>query len=281
MIKKIKNKRTLVIALLLLCALTLALSIGVTYAKYRLTEDDDTLLPSSNFYFESNLLKEGGANYELNINYIRFDLRTFADDMRQSEVAVEYTLSLKRLKNGEGDADEVIDIESLYEMPGSTIPAGATDYETIIFDNLDFGMTYEVTATAVSPYTKTISATFTLLDSENSLSYELREDPNGFVVYMTLRTNDLGSTVKVYWNDAYVPDNSAGPLAAAVSNPAEGVVLKSNSVYEFKFYKTDLSVSFNEDIAKDFYVEISAPHTPEAGTDGSITDNDGDFDKHP
>ena len=266
MAKIFKNKRAIVIALLLLCSILLSLSIGVTYAKYRILSDDDTAVSPNRFYFESNLLKEGGAQYELNINYIRFDLRTFADDMRKSEVAVDYKVAMYC-----SDAPDV----KVSETSGS-IPVDTTEYPTIIFDDLSFGKTYTVTATATSPYTKTISATFTLLDDENSLSYEFVK-VNDFVVRMILRTNDLGSTVKVYWNEAYVPDNSNAPLAAAVSNPAEGVVLKSNSVYEFDFYKTDLSIAYSDAIKKDFYVEISAPYVPEGGTDGPITDTDGDF----
>ncbi len=260
--KIFKNKRLMTILIvLLLCLATLGTSVGVTLAKYRIENTSEEVKVPTRFYFESNLLSEDNPSYEIGINYIRIDLMNYADSLRVSESDITYEVTIS-------SADSSASLGTAEGAMG-TLTKEVQSKATVSFTGLTFGKTYTVTAKATAPYTKTVSATFTILEKENSLAFEVRDEGNS--VYLTLRTNELDSTVNIYWQEGYVPYNANDALAAATGKSAKGIKLNSYSVYEFRFFKEDLSAAFN---ISDFYVEISEPAEPEDSTQSGVVDKD-------
>ena len=282
--QKMNMKMTLSLILVVLSTVLIVLSASVTLAKYaRVDKDDDPVTPKS-FYFESDIL--GDTNnvpaYYLGVNEIRISLMNFADSLRYSEVDITYDLTIS-----EGGA--VIEEKSLRNQTLTAVNNGPADAVTHIISGLAFGKTYTVTATATAPYAKTLTATFTVYDERNSVSYSVYPSTaeaqtatyGDKVVYLEIKTNEVGKKVAVYWQNGYVPDNAYGIQGDSQGTVDLNVELEPYSTYVLKFYKSNSATTYD---STRFFVEMvidgieDNPMSPDIGdTEGDITDIEGEW----
>ena len=231
----IKSKKQLVLYIVALVSIVALLTLGgITLAKYISTKNSDALIDPKGFYFDSNLLTKEGSSYEVGTNSITFDLKSYDDALRSSEVDITYAVSITCSDGG-------VEIPAGINTAG-TLAAGKSKI-TVEYNGLTLGKTYTVTARATAPYTKSLSATFTLPDENNAVLRSTAEDASGMISYLTLKTGNVAKSGVVLWQDGYVP-YSVGKLEAAASN-SHNVTLEPNSTYVFTFFKSKLDTVYD------------------------------------
>ena len=97
--KKGENKnfvRNLYLIASIVLAAVLIFTVGVVVARFTTGgTSPENVVEAGNFYFTSDLLKEGGAEIALNpgTTKVSFELRNSADELRFADVDVNYTVS--------------------------------------------------------------------------------------------------------------------------------------------------------------------------------------------
>lgn len=231
----IKSKARLILFVASLIAIVASLTLGaITFARYISEKKSDGVFVPSKFYFESNLLTLDGAEYDIATDSITFDLKSYDDNLRHSEVDIDYEVSITC-------ADGGVTVPSGINTEG-TLAKGASRV-SVQYNGLVLGKAYTVTASATAPYTKTISATFNLPDEDSEVTVLRDVSPDGFVATLTLKTGNVAKTGIVRWQDGYVPINAYAPMKNA-SGTSNNVTLEPNRTYVLNFLKSDLNADY-------------------------------------
>ena len=239
--KKFKISRLnliLIISVLVTCVLG---SIGAVVAKYVSDREGDKFLSSKSFYFESDYLKEKNKAYSLNStqNGVDIKLYNFENEWRVSEVDTVYTVSVSS-----ADSGFLIDGESVTEKTYSA-EAGEIVTTTVHLTGLTPGAKYEVSATANGGYTKTLSATFTVRDTEDGIYMNVSETSS--YVLLTVFTEDSSGTVDVVFPAGLIPD-ATDPFLSGIDPNYDGESylsgdfsfdIEAYSSRSFRFFKAD------------------------------------------
>ena len=236
--KEIKTKRQLVSLILILLAIVTTLTAGiVTLARYVSKKTSDGLVTPSKFYFESNLLAVEAESYRVGTDTITFDLKNFDDNLRVSEVDIDYTVTIQC-------TDKSVVIPEGKNTSG-TLSKGTKSSVSVEYGGLTLGKTYTVYAKATAPYTKILTANFTLPNESEAVTFtKSSEGGNDIVVYVTAKTGNVPKEVILKWQNGYVPDNSVKGMADAGGN-SHLLTLEENSVYTFRFFKSSLGIGYN------------------------------------
>lgn len=206
-----KNRKSFRIAALILIAVSLFALIGGIVAKYVTEKRGENLLSAKVFYFGSNLLKEGGAEYTFgsDTESISFTLGNNADKLRFADDDVTYTVSVSH------DAGIAPSVSS----GSGTLAGGTLSTATVTLSGLEKGKSYTVTAVGTAGYEKTISATFVISDDEQNLYKHLDASSDYFVV-LTVWSKNVTGELSVSLPDAcegLIPD-STDPILSGIYN---------------------------------------------------------------
>lgn len=219
-----------VLALLLACVVTFS---ALVWAKYVSREEKDTVVAAKSFYFESDLLTESGATYTLapGTTNITIHLKNFADDLRYSDVVIDYKVTATNQSNKTGK-----------------LGSAKKENHEISFSNLTPG-NYEVVATATSPYTKTLKATFVIPAVEGGVFCSVNDAANSPVLRLTVWTEDYSGAVKLTWPAGVAPDNTDPLLANATGNSIT-INFENDSEYTFLFFKANPALTYTKNDVK-------------------------------
>ena len=184
--KKIK-KRTIII---ILAILIISLPLTVTFSKYVVKKIGDYILAANHFYFNSDKLKEDGANYQMNnwtgasnIN-IQFELNNRQNNILTSSSDIDYKLSVTC------PTDVICTLDSDYT--GIIYAASVSKNFNLILNptrtfNENESISVTVTAESTSPYIKKLSATYTITVGKQGIAYSISDvkDNNTFNFIIT------------------------------------------------------------------------------------------------
>jgi len=166
---------------IILLVLIPAALMGMTVAKYILNEHFKVEYQAKNFYFQSDLLSDSTEQpeytYPEGTDSIAFYLRNNDDNLRYSEVDVDYTVTLSK-------GEEVIDTVT------GKIEKNSINLKRIEFTNLQEG-DYTVIAKSTSPYERILSANFTIPSRDDSIEYQVSDTANNGSLILTVTTKDL------------------------------------------------------------------------------------------
>ncbi len=172
--------------------IVLTTSLSITYGRYIYIEIRNFYLSSKNFYFNSDKLKDTMARYQID-NWSGVD-------------SFNITINLNSIKNNNiaSESDITYDITfncsdnvtcTTTKTSGTILSSSNTDYFTVtitpnkaLLENDKVTMYIEANAT--SPYTKTISAFFTINIGIPGLSYEISDIANRAYLLLNI-TNTL------------------------------------------------------------------------------------------
>lgn len=228
--KRTMKKDRLMFFSVLLIALAFAVSMcALVWAKYISQEKKDTVVAAQAFYFESDLLTENGATYTLapGTTKITFHMKNVADELRISDVEINYTVTVNGNTYKEG-----------------TLGAKKSENQPIYITGLTQG-TYEVVATATSPYAKTLKATFVIPAASNEVFYSVSDAANSPVLRVTVWTEDYSGNVTLSWPGGIFPDNT-DPLLANATGTSATVNFENDSEYTFLFFKANPAAVYTE-----------------------------------
>lgn len=194
--------------LIVLLSITLVLPFGITFSKYVYDFVSDYVLGAKNFYFNSDKLTGSGTSYSIN-NWggaseftIQFQLNNHKNNLLTSDSDIEYEIELSCI----GDVTCTINADS-----GIIYTEEMTDNFSIsvtpnrIFDT-DESVTVNVSASSISPYTKTISASFTITVGRKGINFEIVDDVNRAYLNFTITNSRESYKVKTAFDGYSVDD---------------------------------------------------------------------------
>jgi len=216
---------------------------GVALAKYMTTKNQNLLYEAQAFYFESDLLNDNtnqiSYTYPKGSDSVSFILKNNTDELRYSEVTIDYKVSItdisgNNIKDKNGD--------TISEIEGS-LDKGQINSTEIEFNDLNPGV-YTITAEAIKPYKKQLKANFILSESIYDIDYTINDAKDSPVLNLTINTEDYQGELKISWPKGVVPDNT-DPFFENINSGYQAanttITFNSNSEYVFLFFKEDAS----------------------------------------
>ena len=234
--KKGENKnfvRNLYLIASIVLAAVLIFTVGVVVARFTTGgTSPENVVEAGNFYFTSDLLKEGGATVELNpgTTTVSFELRNSADKLRFADVDVNYTVSV------EGGAT--------LGVTEGTLAKDAKSTETVTLSGLADGGTYTVTAEgytgsgSVKGFTKTLTATFKV-GTETAAAHKWLRADDDYVELTVWTEGNVTGECEITYPEGLIPDNTDPAMAGWTTGPSSGTdgasftVADSSHVYRF------------------------------------------------
>lgn len=227
-------------SIFVLAIVAILLVSGGTLARYVLQRNSDlAVATAAGFYFESNYLKVDGPSYTIYTDEVTVTI-TNTDGINVASQDIIYTVSA--------------DVEN-----HTLVAEESADTETFIISKPTEGKTQIVTltATATAPYEKSLAATFTFEDPEDSTWYCLT--PSDHYATLELYTGSAVGDVTIDYSD-YAPDNTNSLVSnwtnASTKNTLTG--LSPNTMYTLVFFgETESNTPEQELVAVDGTIEIS------------------------
>lgn len=233
-------------AVLILLALS-TLLIGGVVARYVQTKTPhNELITSKTFYFESDYLTEDNHKYKINpgTTSIDFKLFNYETDARVSEVDSVYTIKVTS-----EDTSFTID-GKVTTTKTITANKNVKSDKTVTLANLKDGYTYSVTVTANGGYKKTLSATFSIVDTKDGFFMNVNNSNEKFVI-LTVWTENLSGDVTIKIPAGLVPD-STDTLLAGIKNCVDGEYIEYTFADSESFDDVFMSRSYRFFITDDY-----------------------------
>lgn len=249
------KKRKLTGVLAALCftvALALLLSsAGATLAKYIRQDKGNGAAVAAPFYFTSDKLEplSGGQYPHYQIDdpgqgenaEIVFELSNFVDQLRHTGERIDYTLAVTAGSDGSGEAVTWAGPEA-----SGSLSAGGERTNTVTMtiprESFGSGQVVTVTATATTPYEKTIGAQFGFVPRQYGLQWDVRDEDGAVVLEIA---GGSGKEVTVTWPDGLIPDPSNAALQGASSNSAT-FTAETGVRYALAFLKAEPGKSYDK-----------------------------------
>ncbi len=229
---------------------------GLTFSQYAKKTEDNLEYVAGNFYFESDVLSDNvdvnTYTYQNGIDKISIMLKNNADELRYSEVKVNYIAKIT-----DTSGNEVIDKNgNKIEQISGTLGNTSIQSNKVEFVNLPNG-NYIVIAKSISPYERTLKANFIITNNNEEITYKVSDAVNSPVLQMTILTKDYNGNIKITWPEGVVPDNTNKDFEDVNANytaSSKIINYKANSEYTIQFFKNDLTRKYTD---SDFSVERS------------------------
>ncbi len=201
-----RKKKPLIPILFVTVFLVLILaSIGGLMAKYRSEMQYEAEMIAANFHFSSDLLEEEKKDVTHQVadwkDGIRIELYNYEKEnealVASDEIAYYVTLSSN---------------EFIYSMnTTSNFPGGTKTTHTLTVTPKAASVepaTITVTVTTTSPFTKTLTATFNLVGTQQPQLTWNRIIDNGDYYLATITTGQYAGAITLAWEDGLQPDNT-------------------------------------------------------------------------
>ena len=274
LVKEIRpeTRKTLILALVCLCIVVCSAFSGFTVAKYqRQLADDEHSIPASEFYFTSDILRDGGNNvtiYEWNKSAYAFNIYNYdiMDEDKISTFNLKYSLAISSVTSGTfsngtytsggtvtGTVTAKIGSTTQTNLSAITMNSSATSKSkvatqcsvTVTPSGSHNAVRFTLTATSAT-YAKTLTATVTLVtDTEATpLKFEIADSANAtmYTAKITVAPNTTYkyAHVTITWNSSIAYPDMTEELylkANVVSTNSVKVCLATGGYYEWRFFK--------------------------------------------
>lgn len=191
--KNIKTTRKKVIISTIAVVLSLCvLAIGMFAAKYINEESSDGLVVAQNFYFTSNFLDGKEHTLASDSTSVTFTLGNHEDDLRYSEVDIEYEVT--------------VDNGATIEKDTGTLASGSINDAEVTISGLQPGKTYKVEAVGKGGYTKTLTATIVVPEKKAQLYYHEDKSSAEYILLTVWNEGDEKGEVTITYTG--IPDNT-------------------------------------------------------------------------
>ncbi|MCD8364564.1 MAG: hypothetical protein LUC83_01885 [Clostridiales bacterium] len=240
------------------------------FAKYTTGQTNNEKAEAAAFYFGSNLLKEesDGATYTYPADEtdISFTIYNYEDDLRYSECDITYEVTLTGATTSGASVSQTLSnasITGVITASGDTasLDGNQKSTHTITFSNLSAG-TYTITATAISPYSSSLTATFTLTETSNEIIVDVGDNSGSAYVDVTVTVSKAGN-VTITWPSGVVPDTTDSIFDGVTITPVDKtnsfgggsatIEFENDSSYTFRFLKQYITTEYTSgDTSTDF-----------------------------
>ncbi len=224
---KISRKKVIISTVAVVLSLCL-LAVGMLVAKYLNEKNSNGLVTAKNFYFTSNLLDGEEHKLAPGSASFTFTLGNHEDDLRYSEVDIEYTVT--------------VDNGATVESNGTgTLASGSVKDAEVTVSNLQPGTTYTVTAVGTGGYSKTLTATIVVPAKEAQL-YQYQDSSSGEYTLLTVwNEGDEAGNVTVAYTG--IPDNTNSDMRDWRTNESHSVTIEPHESKVFRFFGGTVTVT--------------------------------------
>ncbi len=233
--KKLKiNRKKVIISTVAVVLSLCVLTVGMLVAKYLNKKDSDGLVKSKNFYFTSDLLDSEEHKLASGSTSLTFTLGNHEDDLRYSEVDIEYTVT--------------VDNGATVENGTGTLAKGSVNDAEVTVSNLRAG-TYTVTAVGKGGYSKTLTATIIVPEKEAKLYYSIDDSAGEYTLLTVWNEGDKSGNVTVAYTG--IPDNTNPDMTDWRTNESHQADIAPHESKQFRFFSGTVSVTGAQ--AKELY----------------------------
>ena len=252
------RKKKGLIALGTVLALLIAFACGNAYGKYVQGQQKTGTISGKAFYFESDFLDVADASKTYTVYpggggtaSVTFHLQNHIDELRVSEMAINYTVTVKEGANDVSDA--TAGGAKTGTLQGTALEP--KDKASVTLSGLEPGKTYLVTVTGNGGYVKTIQAKFVVAELDKKVYKHLQIQ--GEEVLLTVWTENVKGAAQITITDEdarnkLVPDNT-DPALSGVTKGQSVIIDQANSFGIT--YSSHLYRFFNPEDVDDLNVE--------------------------
>lgn len=240
--------------MLLAAVLITGILAGGLLARYRSNNQRQAEMIAAQFHVSSDYLKESNSEdsnsipsynitdwkdgFEIQLyNYEKENTALISDENISYEVKVSsdkweiadssdgvFKDTLKVAQNADGSMQPQTAILVIKPKDSSAITEGSA---------------VTVTVNTTAPFTKTLSATFTV-KGKNQPDYSMTDKEDGTIL-LTIQTNSYSGKMTISWDaEKYAPDNTNTLMTSWTGAPQQLVVQK-NTTYELLFFKKSVT----------------------------------------
>ena len=241
------KRRRLIIILVII---VLVLPVGITFSRYITQVIKNYIMEANNFFFNSDKLVAGGANYGIN-NWggvgnieIQFQLNNHKNNILTSDADITYTVTTSCdnsvICNLSANSGTIQRAEKTDNLTLTVVPTRAfNDGESI---------TASVSATSSSPYVKTLSATFVVTVGKRGISYEITDSVSSpYLIFKITNAQDTYKVITAFGN------HNIGDLLTTTEYLALSAADKNNcasALVTLSFDPSDVILDTTSDIMK-------------------------------
>lgn len=210
---KKKSAGTAAFAVCLALLVLLVLLIGAVIGRYQRQLHSDVSVRAKEFYFTSDFLDGETHTLAPGSTEVTFTLSNHADELRFSEVDIDYTVTVnvEQAAGGSGggtagtsDGGAENNEVSMTSGTGKLAKGSVNDTEVTI-SNLQAG-TYVITAVGTGGYSKTLTAKIVVPAKEGKLYYHLENAAGEYKLLTVWNEGDVSGEVTITYTG--IPDNT-------------------------------------------------------------------------
>ncbi len=216
------NRKKVIIPIAAIVLLLCVLTVGMLVAKYINRKSSDGLVRAKNFYFTSDFLDGEEHTLAPGSTSVTFTLGNHADDLRYSEVDIEYTVT--------------VDNDAAVTSPTGTLAKDSVKDAEVTVSGLRPG-TYTVKAVGKGGYTKTLTAKIVVPAIEAKLFYHIDDSAGEYILLTVWNEGDKEGNVTVAYTG--IPDNTNPNMTDWVTNGNKTVTVAPHASMVFRFFNAN------------------------------------------
>ncbi len=202
------RKRNAAIVVYIIIGMILCALVGNALAKYFQSSTKADTVRAKEFYFSSDILDDLNRTLTPGVSEITFSLGNHEDELRYSEVDIEYTVTVTSEPPAPAPA-------IIYGTPEKKLAANSFDDQTVTLLDLQPNTVYTVTVTGVGGYnpadhtggySKTLTGRFTVPPAEKTL-YKYFQAAGEYVL-LTVWSQGYQGKVSIQCTADVLPDNT-------------------------------------------------------------------------
>lgn len=253
-----KIQRNVKILIMVIVLLVCTLTVSIVAAKYITEKSSEGSVRASEFYFTSDFLD--GKNHTLvpGSTSITFTLGNHGDDLRYSEVDINYTVTVTP-----EDSGAKVDVNGTGKNEG-TLKKDEISDASVKISALQPGKKYIVTATGKGGYEKTLTTTIVVPDQTSKLYYHIDNSAGDYTLLTVWNEGDEAGTVNITYTG--IPDNTNPNMTDWQSNGTDKetmeVQINPHESKTFRFFYGEKAVTIHNvtDKATDKDIEPKQPN---------------------
>lgn len=236
--------RNKIIVAVLLCLVAVVAVTGFVVAKYVSDNQRAAEIHASGFHFSSDYLETNGNTLTVSdwdTQGIVFRLYNYEKEnvAQISDAAIDYQITVPagwQISSVVTDSGETVSkVNELYTMAASKTASGHV--VTLKYIGTGQPDSAEVTVAAVSPYAKTLKATFQIT-AQSGPTFTMTDC--GGAVYLTICSNNYEGSIRVTWpGSAVSPDNANSDVDMSAwqnTNAASGQTFTAEAHHTYTLY---------------------------------------------
>jgi len=223
-----KNPAGAAAAALAVSLVLLVVLISTAVGRYQHQLSSDGSVRAKEFYFTSDFLDGGVHTLAPGSNEVRFTLGNHADELRFSEVDIDYDVTVAPADGVSVECDRA----------DKKLPASGVQDNTVTIKGLKPGTYYTVMATGRGGYEKTLTATIEVLPGGEKLYYYL--ESGEYKLLTVWNEGDTDGSVTITYTG--IPDNTNPNMTDWTTNSSQKVAIGAHESKVFRFFGGTVTV---------------------------------------